>query len=190
MEGKRKAETDAIVISDSDSDVEAERKLCVEIQKKVDRFMEAQAYKKLCTEERAISRSNQSDVVVIGEGKLSDGRKVVANVQVHRDLGGKLVEPKQEEPEVQIVKAEIPTTTDNSMIIVPPESVQEVVVKSENTGSDKVEQPESPIEISSDEDEVHEVSFLDESFSQNQEGSRRVRDFMFQQELGQYLIIR
>ena len=166
---KRKFCDVPVVISDSDSDWEAENAMVKAMKAKID---------------QACAKSKRRRVDVQGKKKEKDQpelsksastMKIKVEPDVDSEDGGH--EEKKNQDVCQVVKVEPP-------IVVP--SYSEVVIVEHHVPRDEVKQDEvsnpqqGVIVISSDED----GSALDDSFSQNQEGSRKVQDLLHQQELG------
>ena len=173
----------SFIPSDSDTEKEAELKVSAEIQHKVDEYV--------IREERERTRIEESfevsGIEITGVSKpnpqVSTSRSVKVEVDVHESSATSHATSSSDC--CTIIKV-VPAHQSK-----PKELYPELVVLSEavsKRGKDsKVENviaDEEVIVISSDEDAEDGMSSSQESFSPNQEGSKRVRDLMFQQEMG------
>ena len=179
MSLKRKANDQSIVIDSSDGDCD--------FQCSIDKKAGAKSPSVLSTRKRRhLSVSHKT--AKIDSSSDEEGHSVVrVEADVHRNKQGARQSNAQVECEIiKVVPSNNQLTAQQSIIV--PDVITEVEVKQEDQSGD-VANNGNVVIISSDDDADDDddktaSEGLDESFSQNQEGSRRVQDLIFQQEMG------
>ena len=169
---KRKSVVEPIVITDSDNDGEGQGGLSISSSGPKKAKIDAVLMRK------GIQQSTQS---VSGEDAESD--VFVLKADVHRSAEGTVQNSSTEDCAiVHVVQGDV--------LLPKPQDVQPMIwpgkikVESEEQVTADSDGDCETIVISSADENDDDGSMLDESFSQNQEGSRRVRYFLHQQELG------
>ena len=161
---KRKNESQPIIIDDDEPDVKF-------------------SASKMARYDVKIKQEKTEGAVESGQFAKKDAEVIVIDAEVHRNFHSQKEENTAVDCSiVKIVKSTTPSTSES--VVVVPVVGSEVNVQSVPALPSKMPDSAEVLLISSDEES--EENFLDESFSQNQEGSRRVRDFMFQQEMGNF----
>ena len=187
MASKRRLSLDLLLVSDSDSDTEAERKFVKEIQTKIDNRIRSEEAKK-CKIDESHEANSPSDVAYLTPivPKACVSQAVVVKAEVHSNQHASEKSSDDNFCEVvKVVSAVGPQKSGGQVSNLVP--AREEVVRSEGVVVIDQVQDEDVIVISSDEDSKSDDGNLDDSFSPNQEGSRRVQTLMYEQEMGKFV---
>ena len=176
---KRKAVKDVILISDSDNESEPDTKAFEDLQRKLEKRVQSQAKKRV----HVGGRCKTSSVSSISASKCQKRGAVKVKAEVHSNRGAD-ADAASGTDDCYIVKATPGEGHKKRLLDIPAVAV-EVQVKAESPVQSRSDGSEDIIDMTKTEDDEDSGDVLDESFSQNQEGSRRVQQLLFEQELGE-----